>query len=149
MPPLGWYSINNHYAPVSASSPCPMFDALRLYLCEVLLLSMEHFCSMVHFPHFVTRHRVEQALILLLVILFHASKEMYHGQVAKVISNLHLSPDSYLSCSLLTNHDIDWPVSRGMEDIVAFLRELVATYGVGRADIIQFSAGERDSTLQK
>jgi hypothetical protein len=43
--------------------------------------------------------------------------------------------------SLLTNGEIDWEVSRGMEDIVSLLQAKVATYGVGNADIIQFAAG--------
>ncbi|EPE28317.1 Heme-dependent peroxidase [Glarea lozoyensis ATCC 20868] len=42
--------------------------------------------------------------------------------------------------SLLTNNEIDWPVSRGMEDIVALLQDKVARYGVGNADMIQFAA---------
>jgi manganese peroxidase len=43
--------------------------------------------------------------------------------------------------SLLTNGEIDWPVSRGMEDIVQTLQNIVARYGVGNADLIQFAAG--------
>lgn len=51
--------------------------------------------------------------------------------------------------SLLTNDEIDWQVSRGMDDIVAFLQEIVARHGVGNADIIQFAAGKRNAGLRR